>query len=1473
MINYYSKSIKYLVEVKSLINNLFKDLFIAVNPKFAVKRVNCISIFFTPTKKSIVSFVIYLFTLGGVENINAATKTWVPSIGGDWSVAGNWSPSGAPIVNDDVIVNNSQSAAITKVPTISLKSLTINGTCSFEGNNNLETLTITGSFVVSSAKTFTIGNNNRINFTIAPTATGTIAGTFSIISGGTNRVITNNGDLTITSTGLINEGVGSQNSDFILGSGATLRIGSTGGIATTGATGNIQVTGTRTYSTGANYVYNGILAQVTGNGLTTANNLTISNSTGVTLSNSVTISSILTLTTGILNTISSKLLSITNVATMAIVGGSTTSFINGPVKWTLPAILVSGSTYNFPVGSGTTYLPFALVNPTTGTGTVTTQVQAFNSNASGTFDGTISSISNSEYWQLTTSGNFTNSSVSLTRQAAITPLNAVGGSAALAGTYTSLNGTASTNAVAGSDAIGSNRYFVLAAKLPIVTTSITNLIGFTYVYDFGPSSEQSFTVSGTSLTADITVTAPADFEISTTPGTGYQSSIALHPVGSTVGSTLIYVRLKAGLVVGSYGYITAESISLTSGTSTKSVTCKGFVTSSNPYIVAGGGITCDNDSIYLTSSGPNILNQYWNGPNSFYSTAQNPTISPIAAVNSGTYTVTGSILSGINLLVNPGFESGNTGFTTDYTYTTTSLVPEGTYAIMKIPHDYHTSFSYNPPHSGVLQMVVNGKGTTANVWTETVAVVANTIYQFSYWEQSVNNVSPSRLQLSVNSQLIGSPYTAPSDTAVWKQFFYNWNSGSATSAILKLQNMNYDAGGNDFAIDDLNFEPLMQVTSSVNITVGSQVAGVTITASPTTVNAGANVVYSATPQNGGSNPAYQWSVNGVNVGTNSPTLNYVPTSSSDVVKCVMTSNKSCVNGNPATSNSISVTVNGTRNYWIGSSTSTQWYVPGNWTKGVVPSPGDDVEFATVGNNSGNAALNDLVIDANHTIGNLTNQTANRKLIIRPTNFFVVNQNINTNSADRIYIQSSSTSPNGSLIFHNPKSLPVSATVEMYSKATRNSTGITVGGRTYYYSWQYFGIPLSSVVADPTFSGSFIRINYENSKDTLGKWTSLTNADVLSPFKGYEITQDAPATIVFQGQLVNKDTTITLPYTSDAYDPGQTILANPYTAAIDVRQLIFDSNTEKTVYLYNTGSFGQWFNNSGESTYTESTNMPGQYLAIPQRVAGDIGLPNDIPSMSGYMVKAKGVAGGKLTVNYNSVVIKNINVQRAPQSQSSSGKVYLDISLKSEHAGDRMWLISESGTTRDFDDGWDGYKLSGAVGTPKLFAMEESGNYQISTSADISNTYLGFQAGVDLEDTLTFRNENVELKYDGVYLVDLIENKVIDITKSGAQYIFKTELTPAPVKRFKIVTDPYVKNAADLTTKLKVFNDNNIVFVDNPTSEKGELYFYDLMGHYLKKEIFGSNSISSFPLLYTSGVYIVKAVTGSEKVCKQVIVKQ
>jgi hypothetical protein len=88
----------------------------------------------------------------------------------------------------------------------------------------------------------------------------------------------------------------------------------------------------------------------------------------------------------------------------------------------------------------------------------------------------------------------------------------------------------------------------------------------------------------------------------------------------------------------------------------------------------------------------------------------------------------------------------------------------------------------------------------------------------------------------------------------------------------------------------------------------SVTSGVSISADNNPIITGAAVTFTATPTGGGTSPSYQW-YNGTNqVGTNSSVYTYTPTNN-DVISVVMTSNATCITGNPAaTSNTVTMSV-------------------------------------------------------------------------------------------------------------------------------------------------------------------------------------------------------------------------------------------------------------------------------------------------------------------------------------------------------------------------------------------------------------------------------------------------------------------------------------------------------------------------------------------------------------------------------------
>ena len=101
------------------------------------------------------------------------------------------------------------------------------------------------------------------------------------------------------------------------------------------------------------------------------------------------------------------------------------------------------------------------------------------------------------------------------------------------------------------------------------------------------------------------------------------------------------------------------------------------------------------------------------------------------------------------------------------------------------------------------------------------------------------------------------------------------------------------------------------VTSNlITMTVNDVLApSVSISASSTTICPSNSILFSALATNGGTTPFYQWMINGINTGTNSPNFSTSLLVDGDVINVQLTSNAICVSPKSVISNSIPITVN------------------------------------------------------------------------------------------------------------------------------------------------------------------------------------------------------------------------------------------------------------------------------------------------------------------------------------------------------------------------------------------------------------------------------------------------------------------------------------------------------------------------------------------------------------------------------------
>ena len=200
-----------------------------------------------------------------------------------------------------------------------------------------------------------------------------------------------------------------------------------------------------------------------------------------------------------------------------------------------------------------------------------------------TADISLSSTTNFEI--STTSGSGYSTSLTLTQS---------GGSVATTTIYSRLVAGLAANTYSGDVTIAStaatsqtvNLSGTVTAADPQITVTAF-LDPFDYIQSIGgPSPEQTFTVEGLFLTTGITVTAPANYEVSLSTSTGFGSSVVVSETSGTVSSTTIYARLASGLAVGTYsGDVTVSASGVTS--ETIAVTGNAFGAPTNSLVLVG----------------------------------------------------------------------------------------------------------------------------------------------------------------------------------------------------------------------------------------------------------------------------------------------------------------------------------------------------------------------------------------------------------------------------------------------------------------------------------------------------------------------------------------------------------------------------------------------------------------------------------------------------------------------------------------------------------------------------------------------------------------------------------------------------------------------------------------------------------------------------------------------------------------------
>jgi len=198
----------------------------------------------------------------------------------------------------------------------------------------------------------------------------------------------------------------------------------------------------------------------------------------------------------------------------------------------------------------------------------------------------------------------------------------------------------------------------------------------------------------------------------------------------------------------------------------------------------------------------------------------------------------------------------------------------------------------NPSDKDTIQVMLNSNATCVT----TNDVKSNKIVLFM-----INSVTPSAtISESSNNICKGTSVTFNSSLV---------NAGTNPTFNWKVNGISKSTGGSSFVTDSLNNQDTITLvltsnaTCALPATVESNKIGmkvnplvtphVSVSATPSVICSGGVVTFTAIDQNGGTKPAHRWIKNGNGIGVDS--LNATMTVfSTDIIKCVLTSNASCL---------------------------------------------------------------------------------------------------------------------------------------------------------------------------------------------------------------------------------------------------------------------------------------------------------------------------------------------------------------------------------------------------------------------------------------------------------------------------------------------------------------------------------------------------------------------------------------------------
>ncbi|HYG52881.1 MAG TPA: hypothetical protein VD905_18390, partial [Flavobacteriales bacterium] len=246
-----------------------------------------------------------------------------------------------------------------------------------------------------------------------------------------------------------------------------------------------------------------------------------------------------------------------------------------------------------------------------------------------------------------------------------------------------------------------------------------------------------------------------------------------------------------------------------------------------PTLTAYGDTSvCGTASVQLNASS-GFTNYAWSPAAGL----SNPSIpNPVATVTGPASYILTATGYGPNLIPNPDFSLGYTGFTTGHTYS--SFYSPGN-AFVGSGYFIYTTLTDHTPTTDNFMFQVDGSTSLVTLYETTIPITANTNYDFSFWGSDADVNQPIyeiHFIGNITGDVIVATYPGIPYPGFWNWSHYivpSWNSGLNTNLTVRIINLDLAGYGNDFGMDDFEFRSVCTKTDTVVIQQGLGDAGIT----------------------------------------------------------------------------------------------------------------------------------------------------------------------------------------------------------------------------------------------------------------------------------------------------------------------------------------------------------------------------------------------------------------------------------------------------------------------------------------------------------------------------------------------------------------------------------------------------------------------------------------------------------------------